>query len=40
MAYGVRKMQGTDINPVAQEIFAKAGGKPMTLRRSWPPPTS
>jgi len=24
MAYGVRKMQGTDINPVAQEIFAKA----------------
>ncbi|MBI5904543.1 MAG: NAD-dependent malic enzyme, partial [Deltaproteobacteria bacterium] len=28
MAYGVRKMLGGDINPVAQEIFAKAGGKP------------
>jgi malate dehydrogenase (oxaloacetate-decarboxylating) len=32
MAYGVRKMFGTDINPVAQEIFAKAGGKPVTLQ--------
>jgi malate dehydrogenase (oxaloacetate-decarboxylating) len=31
MAYGVRKMLGTDINPVAKEIFAKAGGKPVSL---------
>jgi malate dehydrogenase (oxaloacetate-decarboxylating) len=31
MAYGVRKMLGTDINSTAKEIFAKAGGKPVTL---------
>ena len=31
MAYGVRKMLGTDINRVAMEIFAKAGGKPVAL---------
>ncbi|MBI5420015.1 MAG: NAD-dependent malic enzyme [Deltaproteobacteria bacterium] len=31
MAYGVRKMQGADINPTAREIFAAAGGKPVTL---------
>src|SRR5512134_532881 len=31
MAHGVRKMLGTDINKVAMAIFAKAGGKPMTL---------
>ena len=31
MAFGVRKMLGADINPGAQEIFAKEGGKPVTL---------
>jgi len=31
MAYGVRKMLGADINPGAKEIFAKEGGKPVTL---------
>ncbi len=31
MAYGVRKMIGTDINAAAKEIFAKAGGKPVSL---------
>ncbi len=31
MAYGVRKMLGTDINPTALEIFTKAGGKTMSL---------
>jgi malate dehydrogenase (oxaloacetate-decarboxylating) len=31
MAFGVRKMLGADINPGALEIFAKAGGKPVTL---------
>src|SRR3990172_3893165 len=32
MAFGVRKMLGADINPSAQEIFAKEGGKPVTLQ--------
>jgi malate dehydrogenase (oxaloacetate-decarboxylating) len=32
MAYGVRRMLGADINPHAQELFAKAGGKPVTLQ--------
>lgn len=31
MAYGVRKMLGTDINERAKEIFAGAGGEPVTL---------
>jgi malate dehydrogenase (oxaloacetate-decarboxylating) len=31
MAYGVRRMLGTDINQGAQEIFAKVGGKPVSL---------
>ncbi|MCL5967002.1 MAG: ACT domain-containing protein [Deltaproteobacteria bacterium] len=31
MAYGVRKMLGTDINPTANEIFAAAGGKAGSL---------
>jgi len=31
MAYGVRKMLGTDINKMAMEIFEKAGGKPVAL---------
>ena len=31
MAYGVRKVFGTDINARAMEIFAAAGGKPVTL---------
>jgi malate dehydrogenase (oxaloacetate-decarboxylating) len=31
MAYGVRRMIGTDINPVAREIFEKVGGKAVTL---------
>ncbi|MGE5188431.1 MAG: NAD-dependent malic enzyme [Gemmatimonadota bacterium] len=31
MAYGVRKMLGTDINATAMEIFAKGGGKPVAL---------
>jgi malate dehydrogenase (oxaloacetate-decarboxylating) len=31
MAYGVRKMMGTDINETAKEIFAKIGGKPVNL---------
>jgi len=31
MAFGVRKMLGADINLSAQEIFAKEGGKPVTL---------
>jgi len=31
MAYGVRKMVGCDINPGAQAIFAKVGGKPVSL---------
>jgi len=31
MAFGVRKMFGADINPGALEIFAKEGGKPVTL---------
>ncbi len=30
-AYGVRKMFGTDINPVAMDIFSKEGGKPVSL---------
>src|SRR3990170_3561837 len=32
MAYGVRKVFGTDINTKAMEIFAAAGGKPVTLQ--------
>ncbi len=31
LAYGVRRMMGTDINPVATEIFSKVGGKPVSL---------
>ena len=31
MGYGVRKMLGTDINEKAKEIFAGAGGTPVTL---------
>jgi malate dehydrogenase (oxaloacetate-decarboxylating) len=31
MAYGVRKLLGTDINQKAMEIFSNAGGKPVTL---------
>ena len=31
MAYGVRKMLGSDINPGAQAIFAKVGGTPVSL---------
>jgi malate dehydrogenase (oxaloacetate-decarboxylating) len=31
MAYGVRKLLGTDINQNAMDIFAKVGGKPVTL---------
>jgi len=31
MAYGVRKMLGTDINERAKEIFAGAGGEPLSL---------
>ncbi len=31
LAYGVRKLLGTDINPNAVDIFAKVGGKPVTL---------
>lgn len=31
MAYGVRKMLGTDINEQAKGIFAGAGGAPVTL---------
>ena len=31
MGYGVRKMLGTDINEKAMEIFAGAGGTPVTL---------
>ena len=31
MAFGVRKMLGADINPGAQAIFGKEGGKPVTL---------
>ncbi|GAB4361367.1 MAG: NAD(P)-dependent oxidoreductase [Deltaproteobacteria bacterium] len=31
MAYGVRKMYGTDINDRAKEIFAAAGGEPVSL---------
>src|SRR5512140_2252638 len=31
MAFGVRKMLGADINPGAQAIFAKEGGKSATL---------
>jgi malate dehydrogenase (oxaloacetate-decarboxylating) len=31
MAYGVRKILGTDINPAAKEIFSKAGGKGVSL---------
>jgi len=31
MAYGVRKMLGTDINERAKEIFAGAGGEPLPL---------
>ena len=30
-AYGVRKLLGTDINPTAIDIFAKAGGMPVSL---------
>ena len=30
-AYGVRKLFGNDINPVALEIFSKEGGTPSTL---------
>ena len=32
LAYGVRKLLGTDINPTAVEIFQKIGGKPVTLQ--------
>ena len=31
MGYGVRKLLGTDINQNAMDIFAKVGGKPVTL---------
>jgi malate dehydrogenase (oxaloacetate-decarboxylating) len=31
VAYGAKRMVGTDINPGAMEIFAKAGGTPMSL---------
>ena len=31
LAYGVRKLLGTDINQKAMDIFAKVGGKPVTL---------
>ena len=31
LAYGVRKLLGTDINQNAMDIFAKVGGKPVTL---------
>ncbi len=31
LAYGVRRMLGTDINPGALEIFSKVGGKPVPL---------
>ena len=31
IAYGAKRMVGTDINPGAMEIFAKAGGTPMSL---------
>ena len=31
LAYGVRKLLGTDINQNAVDIFAKVGGKPVTL---------
>jgi len=31
MAYGVRKLLGTDISQSAVDIFAKVGGKPVTL---------
>jgi malate dehydrogenase (oxaloacetate-decarboxylating) len=32
MAYGVKKMVGTDINPGAKALFEKAGGKAVSLR--------
>ncbi len=31
LAYGVRKLLGTDINQAAMDIFANVGGKPVTL---------
>jgi malate dehydrogenase (oxaloacetate-decarboxylating) len=31
IAYGAKRMVGTDINPHAMEIFEKAGGSPMSL---------
>ena len=31
IAYGAKRMVGTDLNPGAMEIFAKAGGTPMSL---------
>jgi malate dehydrogenase (oxaloacetate-decarboxylating) len=31
LAYGVRKLLGTDINQTAMDIFANIGGKPVTL---------
>jgi len=31
VAWGVKRMVGTDINPGAMEIFEKAGGAPMSL---------
>jgi malate dehydrogenase (oxaloacetate-decarboxylating) len=31
MGYGVRKLLGTDINQNAMDLFAKVGGKPVTL---------
>jgi malate dehydrogenase (oxaloacetate-decarboxylating) len=31
VAYGAKRMVGTDLNPGAMEIFAKAGGTPMSL---------
>jgi malate dehydrogenase (oxaloacetate-decarboxylating) len=34
MAYGVKKIVGTDINPGAVELFEKAGGKGMALREN------
>jgi malate dehydrogenase (oxaloacetate-decarboxylating) len=34
MAYGVKKIVGTDINPGAVELFEKAGGKGMSLREN------
>jgi type I restriction enzyme M protein len=35
VAWGVKRMVGTDINPGAMEIFEKAGGAPMSLLSSF-----